>query len=164
MIAAPSKAHTVTVLAALLHVLRYCDMCWRRQRSSCAEGRFSQRDIFASIFTPRIGILERPTFLLPMTAVLFHVGICTAIVSSLPSAVSQPLFSLFSPAGTVQLATLHEWVQAIFPDVPPRLDEGVLDQIYYFRNSFTGATTTAEFRQNEVRKLRPVCSCCSLPA
>jgi hypothetical protein len=80
------------------------------------------------------------------------------------SAVSQQLFSLFSPAGTVQLATLHEWVQAIFPDVPPRLDEGVLDQIYYFRNSFTGATTTAEFRQNEVRKLRPVCSCCSLPA
>lgn len=50
----------------------------------------------------------------------------------------------------MQLATLHEWVQAIFPDVPPRLDEGVLDQVYYFRNSFTGATTTAEFRQNEV--------------
>jgi hypothetical protein len=155
MIAAPSKAHTVTVLAALLHVLRYCDMCWRRQRSSCAEGRFSQRDIFVSIFTPRIGILERPTFLLPMTAVLFHVGICTAILSSLPSAISPLLVSLFSPAGTVQLTTLHEWVQAIFPDVPPRLDEGVLDQIYYFRNSFTGATTTAEFRQNEVRKNAP---------
>jgi hypothetical protein len=55
-------------------------------------------------------------------------------------------------AGTVMLATLHEWVQAIFPDVPPRLDEGVLDQAYYFRNTFTGATTTAEFRQNEVLK------------
>ena len=50
----------------------------------------------------------------------------------------------------MQLATLHEWVQAIFPDVPPRLDEGVLDQAYCFRNTFTGATTTAEFRQNEV--------------
>lgn len=56
-----------------------------------------------------------------------------------------------SYAGNMMLATVHEWVQAIFPDVPPRLDEGVLDQVYYFRNTFTGATTTVEFRKNEVR-------------
>ena len=48
------------------------------------------------------------------------------------------------------LATIHDWIQQIFPDVPPRLDEGVLEQIYFFRNTFTGATTRLEFRKNEV--------------
>lgn len=69
--------------------------------------------------------------------------VCCFLIFRLPALTT-------SHIGTVQLATLHEWVQAIFPEVPPRLDEGVLDQTYLFRNSYTGATTTAEFRQNEV--------------
>jgi hypothetical protein len=48
------------------------------------------------------------------------------------------------------LATIHEWVQAIFPEVPPRLDDGVTEQLYFFRNTFTGATAEVSFRKNEV--------------
>ena len=49
------------------------------------------------------------------------------------------------------MSTIHEWIQALFPDVPPRLDESAVDQKYYFRNSFTGAYSICEFRKNEVR-------------
>ncbi|KAJ1416466.1 hypothetical protein B484DRAFT_454267 [Ochromonadaceae sp. CCMP2298] len=52
--------------------------------------------------------------------------------------------------GSMPLATIHEWVQAIFPEVPPRLDDGVTEQHYFFRNTFTGATCDVLFRKNEV--------------
>ncbi len=48
------------------------------------------------------------------------------------------------------MATLHEWVQSLFPDVPARIDENVVDQKYYFRNAFTSAVALCEFRKNEV--------------
>ncbi len=51
------------------------------------------------------------------------------------------------------MSTIHEWVQGIFPDVPPHLDEKTSEQVYYFKNSFTGAVSLCEFRKNEVRML-----------
>jgi len=55
--------------------------------------------------------------------------------------------------GPVAMSTIHEWVQSIFPDVPPRLDEKAVEQSYYFKNTFTGAFTICEFRKNEVSDL-----------
>lgn len=52
--------------------------------------------------------------------------------------------------GSASMATLHEWVQSLFPDVPARIDENVVDQKYYFRNAFTSAVALCEFRKNEV--------------
>ncbi len=48
------------------------------------------------------------------------------------------------------MATLHEWVQSLFPDVPPKLEENAIDQKYYFKNSFTGSIAICECRKNEV--------------
>ena len=53
-------------------------------------------------------------------------------------------------AGNVQMAVVHEWISSIFPDVPPRLDDSTTEQRYFFRNTFTGATTICELRKNEV--------------
>jgi hypothetical protein len=53
-------------------------------------------------------------------------------------------------AGTMSVTVMHEWVQTIFPDVPPRLDEDCSEQSYFFRNSFTGAVTTCNFRKGEI--------------
>ena len=53
-------------------------------------------------------------------------------------------------AGNVQMAVVHEWISSIFPDVPPRLDDSTTEQRYFFRNTFTGATTICESRKNEV--------------
>ena len=50
------------------------------------------------------------------------------------------------------MTALHEWVQGLFPDVPTRLDENLLEQKYYFRHTFTGAVAVCEFRKNEVNK------------
>ena len=52
--------------------------------------------------------------------------------------------------GAIQLPPLHEWIQAIFPDVPPRLDEGTTEQRYFFRNTFSGAVAVVEFRKHEM--------------
>lgn len=52
--------------------------------------------------------------------------------------------------GSVQLSVLHEWVHSIFPDVPPRMDESAVDQEYHFRNTFTGAVTSVEYKKNEI--------------
>lgn len=54
-------------------------------------------------------------------------------------------------AGNVQVSTIHEWIQSIFPDVPPRIDENAVEQEFSFTNTFTGAVTTCEYRKNEVR-------------
>jgi len=53
-------------------------------------------------------------------------------------------------SGAIQLPPLHEWIQAIFPDVPPRLDEGTTEQRYFFRNTFSGAVAVVEFRKHEM--------------
>lgn len=52
--------------------------------------------------------------------------------------------------GNVGLSTLHEWAQSIFPGITPRLDETAIEQVYYFRNTFTGAYSMCEFRKNEL--------------
>lgn len=57
---------------------------------------------------------------------------------------------LVGTIGTMSLSTIHEWVQALFPDVPPRLDEYIGNERYYFRNTFTGAITMCDFRSNEI--------------
>jgi hypothetical protein len=51
------------------------------------------------------------------------------------------------------MATLHEWVQSLFPDVPPKLEENSVEERYYFRNSFTGSAAICEFRKNEVSEM-----------
>lgn len=63
-----------------------------------------------------------------------------------PHSTSSSLFLI----GPVQLATIHEWIQSIFPEVPPRMDENSMSQVYFFRNTFTTATCIVEFRKNEV--------------
>lgn len=53
-------------------------------------------------------------------------------------------------SGNLSVSTLHEWVQALFPDVPPNIEENIVDQKYFFRNTFTGSVAICEFRKNEV--------------
>ena len=48
------------------------------------------------------------------------------------------------------MATIHEWVQQIFPEVAPRLDDGTVDQQYCFRNTFALGVVTVYFRKNEL--------------
>eukprot|EP01036_Dinobryon_divergens_P032272 gene32272-41825_t len=49
--------------------------------------------------------------------------------------------------GDLMMAVIHEWISAIFPDVPPRLDDSTTEQRYFFRNTFTGATTISNYRR-----------------
>jgi hypothetical protein len=55
----------------------------------------------------------------------------------------------------VALSTLHEWVQTLLPDVPPRLTDDAIEERASYRNAFTGANTLCEYRKNEVQY------CCS---
>lgn len=52
--------------------------------------------------------------------------------------------------GNMQLPTVHDWVQSLLPDVPPRLAETDKECIFYFRNPFTGSTVTTSYRRNEI--------------
>jgi len=52
--------------------------------------------------------------------------------------------------GNMLLPTIHEWVQSLLPDVPPRLAESDKECIFHFRNSFTGSTVTTSYRKNEI--------------
>jgi hypothetical protein len=61
------------------------------------------------------------------------------------------LYSSFVfPIGSLTITSIHEWIQALFPDIPSRIDENAVDQRYFFRNSFTGAVAICEFRKNEI--------------
>jgi hypothetical protein len=53
--------------------------------------------------------------------------------------------------GNASLSILHEWTQALFPDIPPRLNEDVIETNYLFKNSFTSSTTLCSFKKNELR-------------
>lgn len=53
-------------------------------------------------------------------------------------------------AGNMGLLLLHEWVQALFPEVPPNLEEEATEQRLAFKNTFTGAVSTVEYRRNEI--------------
>jgi hypothetical protein len=50
----------------------------------------------------------------------------------------------------MNLTVLHELVQALFPDIPPNIDDHAVEQKYFFRNAFTGSVAICEFRKNEV--------------
>lgn len=52
--------------------------------------------------------------------------------------------------GNISTGTAYEWISAIFPDVPPRLDEEIGEQRFFFRNTFTLGTAIAEIRRNEI--------------
>lgn len=52
--------------------------------------------------------------------------------------------------GNASINTVHEWVQAILPDVPPRLPEEITECIYLFKNTYTGSTTTCRFNRDEL--------------
>lgn len=45
---------------------------------------------------------------------------------------------------------LHEWISQLFPDIPPRLVEGVEEETLFFRNCFTQAITVCRLRRNEL--------------
>lgn len=48
------------------------------------------------------------------------------------------------------MLVLHEWISGIFPDIPPRLLDGVDDEVLCFRNCFTMAITVCRLRRNEL--------------
>jgi len=73
----------------------------------------------------------------------------TKVYEITPEEESRPR-TLLRYSGSMSLSTIHEWVQSIFPDVPPRLDEETVEQQYFFRNTFTGATSQVFLRKNEV--------------
>lgn len=52
--------------------------------------------------------------------------------------------------GEAKLAVIHEWVQMVLPEVPPKLSENDDQCRLFFRNSFTGAASVVEYRRNEV--------------
>lgn len=45
---------------------------------------------------------------------------------------------------------MHDWIQSIFPDVPPHLPEDATSCTYYFKNSFTTATAMCSISRNEI--------------
>ena len=54
--------------------------------------------------------------------------------------------------GQIPLSTSHEWIQALLPEVPPRIADDAVDEKCFYKNSFTGACTICEYRKNEVSK------------
>mmetsp|Transcript_16480 Transcript_16480/g.15800 ORF Transcript_16480/g.15800 Transcript_16480/m.15800 type:complete len:748 (+) Transcript_16480:77-2320(+) len=52
--------------------------------------------------------------------------------------------------GTVPLSTLHEWVQTMLPDIPPRIADDSIGEKCFYKNAFTGATTICEYKRNEI--------------
>jgi hypothetical protein len=58
---------------------------------------------------------------------------------------------LYTYIGILTIGVCYEWITQLFPDIPTRLDdESNIDQRFLFRNTFTGATTIAEIRRNEI--------------
>lgn len=53
--------------------------------------------------------------------------------------------------GQISSALGYEWLQALLPDIPPRLEEDAnLEPRFFFRNTFTGAVAIVEARRNEI--------------
>lgn len=48
------------------------------------------------------------------------------------------------------MATIHEWVQSLLPDIIPRLPEDAVHETYYYKHTFTDSITIVEYRKNEV--------------
>lgn len=53
-------------------------------------------------------------------------------------------------SGPASLLLLHEWLQTLFPDLPPHLDESMSDLRYLFKNVCTDGVTIVEARKNEI--------------
>lgn len=53
--------------------------------------------------------------------------------------------------GQISPALGYEWLQALLPDIPPRLEEDTnLEPRFFFHNTFTGGVTIVEARRNEI--------------
>lgn len=48
------------------------------------------------------------------------------------------------------MGTIYEWMDALLPDMPSRVDEDLVEQKHYFRNTFTKSVAIVEFRKNEI--------------
>jgi hypothetical protein len=53
--------------------------------------------------------------------------------------------------GSVGALLLHDWAVALFFDIPPKADEDEAEQLYTFKNVFTGAVSIVSYRVNELR-------------
>jgi Bardet-Biedl syndrome 7 protein len=52
--------------------------------------------------------------------------------------------------GSVSLAIFHEWVAALLPGVPSRIDEDSNGEEYYFQSVYSGAVTLCYMKKNEL--------------
>jgi Bardet-Biedl syndrome 7 protein len=52
--------------------------------------------------------------------------------------------------GSVSLAIFHEWVGALLPGVPSRIDENSIGEEYYFQSVYSGAVTICYMKKNEL--------------
>eukprot|EP01035_Chromulina_nebulosa_P016891 gene16891-22379_t len=53
--------------------------------------------------------------------------------------------------GQLPMLTLHEWVQSLLPDIPPRLSENSIEETYFFKHTFTDSITICSFKKNEIK-------------
>ena len=70
---------------------------------------------------------------------------------TLPPPITPPALDPSPTAGAAGMLLMHEWMIALLPDVPPRIEEEAAEMRYAFKNVFTGAISVCEFRKNEVR-------------
>mmetsp|Transcript_15697 Transcript_15697/g.26168 ORF Transcript_15697/g.26168 Transcript_15697/m.26168 type:complete len:743 (-) Transcript_15697:124-2352(-) len=52
--------------------------------------------------------------------------------------------------GSVSLTIFHEWVAALLPGVPSRIDENSIGEEYYFQSVYSGAVTMCYMKKNEL--------------
>lgn len=52
--------------------------------------------------------------------------------------------------GSVPMATWHDWLSSLFPEVPQRLSDEITLEVYNYKNSFTDAIAIVRFQRNEV--------------
>ena len=52
--------------------------------------------------------------------------------------------------GSVSLMVFHEWVSALIPGVPSRIDENSIGEEYYFQSVYSGAVTICYMKKNEL--------------
>ena len=52
--------------------------------------------------------------------------------------------------GSVSLVIFHEWVAALLPGVPSRIDEESVGEEYYFQSVYSGAVTFCYMKKNEL--------------
>ena len=53
-------------------------------------------------------------------------------------------------SGNISITLLHDWIQTILPDIPPRISDDTTHCCYTYKNIFTDATTICQFSRNEL--------------